>query len=146
MGCRVHRRSQTSMRSGWLSMRFDTIISSGKLVLKNRSLQVFAQERPFFQVCSFLVPLLVLNGRRPPRPQNREILGLSEDIWMFVERCWDRDPSVRPHIADILSLFEVASRHWVSSTSKTIANLSLDRPTTQKPPTRERSLTMSEGV
>ena len=146
MGYRVHRRSRTSMRSGWLYTRFDTTMSSGKLVLKDRSLQIFAQERPFSQVSPILVPLLVLNGRRPPRPQNREILGLSEDVWMLAERCWDGNPSVRPRITDILSFFESASRHWVSSTSEAIRDLGLNRPTIQKPPTREQSLTVSEGV
>jgi len=92
------------------------------------------------------VPLLVLDNRRPSRPQNREILGLSEDVWMLAERCWDGNPSVRPHIADILPLFEEASRHWVPLTSKEISNLGLDRPATQRPPTREQSLTMSEGA
>ena len=65
---------------------------------------------------------------------------------MLGERCWDRDPSVRPHIADILSFFEVASRHWVPSTSGAVADLGLDRPNTRGPPAGERTLTMSEGV
>ena len=89
---------------------------------------------------------MVLNNKRPQRPQNREILGLSEDIWMLTERCWDGNPSIRPHITDILTLFEAASRHLVSSTSKAIADLSLGRLTTQKTPKREQTLTMSEGV
>ena len=109
-------------------------------------LQVFAQEQPFSQVYPILVPLLVLGNRRPSLPQNREILGLSEDVWILAERCWDGNPCVRPQIADILPLFEEASRDWVPLTSETIVNLGLDRPTTQRPPTREQTLTMSESA
>jgi len=65
---------------------------------------------------------------------------------MLVKGCWDGNPSVRPHIADILPLLEEASHHWVPLTSEIIANLGLDRPVTRRPPTREQSLTMSEGA
>jgi len=65
---------------------------------------------------------------------------------MLAERCWDGNPCVRPHIADILSPFEEASRHWVPLTSETITNLGLDRPATRRPLTREQTLTMSEGA
>ena len=60
--------------------------------------------------------------------------------------CWDGDPSVRPPITNVLSVFEAASPRWVSSTSGVIVNLGLDRPTTQKPPTRESTFTISEAV
>ena len=67
---------------------------------------------------------------------------------MLAERCLDGSLKVRPHIADILSLFEGASHYWVSSTSEAIANLGLDRPATQRPPTKEETLTtrMSEDA
>ena len=44
-----------------------------------------------------------------------------------MEKCWDLDPSVRPHIADILVIFEAASRGWVSPTAEAIADLGLGR-------------------
>ena len=87
---------------------------------------------------------MVFGGRRPPRPQNREILGLSEDVWMLVERCWDGDPAVRPLTADTLSFLETASSHWVPPTFEAIANLGLDRPiTAQRPPTSDLTFTVS---
>ena len=113
---------------------------------KGSLLQVFAHERPFSYVHYYLVPLLVLEGKRPSRPQNREILGLSEDVWMMAEKCWDSDPSVRPLIANILSFFETTSHRWVPPTSEAIANLDLSCPTIQKPSAREQTTTMSEGV
>jgi len=65
---------------------------------------------------------------------------------MLAEKCWDRDPSVRPHAVDVLFLFEAASSRWVPSTSETIKNLGLDRPATQRPPVTESTFTMSEAA
>ena len=113
---------------------------------KGSLLQVFAHERPFSYVHYYLVPLLALDGKRPSRPQNREILGLSEDVWMMAEKCWDSDLSVRPLITDILSFFETTSHRWVPPTSEAIASLDLSCPIIQKPPAREPTPTMSEGV
>jgi len=109
-------------------------------------MQVFAHERPFSYVHPYLVPLLVLEDKRPSRPPNREILGLSEDVWKLAEKCWDRDPSVRPHIADIFPYFEAASRCWVPPAPEVIARLGLNRLTTPKPSTRESIFTESEAV
>ena len=80
---------------------------------------------PFSQVCSYLVPGRVVNGERPPRPPSREILGLSDEMWLLITDCWDGDPTARPHIAGILSSFEAASCRWVSPTSEAIVNLGL---------------------
>ena len=66
---------------------------------------------------------------------------------MLAEKCWDGDPTARPHIGDILSFFEAASCCWVPSTPEAIANLGLDRSiTTQKPPTIELTVTASGVV
>ena len=65
---------------------------------------------------------------------------------MLAVKCWDGDPSVRPHVADILPFFEAASHRWVPLTPGTIANLGLDRPATQTPPTRESNSTTSGAV
>lgn len=100
--------------------------------------QVLAHRRPFSPV------LLILAGRRPSRPTNHDILGLSADVWVLMEGCWDLNPSVRPHIADILKLFETASCGWVSPTSEAIAGLGLGRPTGQNSPMTESADTISE--
>lgn len=52
----------------------------------------------------------------------------------MTEQCWDRDPGPRPHVADLLDLFETASRSWAPPTPEAIANLGLDRPASQNPP------------
>ena len=82
------------------------------------------------------MPGRVLDGERPSRPPNREILGLSDEVWLLMGNCWDGDPTVRPHITDILSSFEVASCRWVPPTSEAIANLGLSGSiTARRPPT-----------
>ena len=99
-------------------------------------MQVFAHEVPFPQVSRYLVPGRVLDGERPSRPPNREILGLSDEVWLLMGNCWNGDPTARPHIAKILSSFEAASCRWVSPTSEAIVNLGLDRSIiAQNPPT-----------
>ena len=97
-------------------------------------LQVFAHETPFAQVSPFIALGRVLNGERPSRPPNREILGLSDEVWLLTTDCWDRDPTVRPGITDILPFFEAASNHWVPPTSEAIANLGLDDSTAARSP------------
>ena len=108
------------------------------------NLQVFAHEYPFSQIHPFLVPGLVLAGRRPSRPADREILGLSDDLWALVEKCWAEDPTVRPKIANILPFLEAASSHWALSTSNASANLNLNHLfTLRKPLTGETTCTTS---
>ena len=113
----------------------------------NKSLlSVFAHNVLFSHVPHYATSGLVLAGKRPSRPTNGDVLGLSEDIWTPTENCWDRVPSIRPHIADILVLFEIVFRGWVSPTSEAITMLTLDRPTSQSTPTIESADTMSGAV
>ena len=90
--------------------------------------------------------VLVLAGERPSRPTNRDILGLSEDVWALMEKCWDRVPSVRPHAADVLFLLGTASRGWVPPSSETIASLGLGRPTSGNDSVPESANTMLETM
>ena len=99
-------------------------------------MQVFTHEVPFPQVSRYLLLGRVVDGERPSRPPNREILGLSDDIWLLMRNCWDGDPTARPHVAKVLSSFEAASCCWISPTSEAIANLGLDRSiAARRPPT-----------
>lgn len=90
--------------------------------------------------------MLALAGERPSQPKNRVILGLSEDVWTLIEKCWDSIPSARPHAADILVLLETGSRDWVSPGPEAVANLSLGRATCKNPPTAKSADTMSDAV
>ena len=80
------------------------------------------------------MPGRVFDGERPSRPPNREILGLSDEVWLLMENCWDRDPTVRPDITGILNFFEAVSSRWVPPTLEAIVNLGLDRSVTVRRP------------
>ena len=60
-----------------------------------------------------------------------------------MERCWDKTPSVRPRIVEILAFFETASRGWTCPTSEAITNLGLDQVTSPNSSTMESTFTTS---
>ena len=91
-----------------------------------------------------MASVLTLAGERPPRPVDRELLGLSRDVWMLIQQCWNKDPSTRPQIADILVHFERTYRGWVPPAPDEIANLNLGRTAEHLPSTMESIDTLSE--
>ena len=44
----------------------------------------------------------VLSGKRPPRLENAKSLGLSDEVWQIMERCWKEDRRKRPRISSAL--------------------------------------------
>lgn len=58
---------------------------------------MFTGKPPFAGAPDPAVQNSVCNGNRPLRPSEREVarLGLDDGLWSIVQRCWDRDPSVR---------------------------------------------------
>lgn len=77
---------------------------------------------------------------------NRDILGLSEGVWVLMEKCWDQALTTRPRAAEILVLLETASRDWVPPSSEAIASLGPHRPTSQNYFMTEPIDTMSEAL
>ena len=65
---------------------------------------------------------------------------------MLTEKCWDRVPSIRPHIATLLDLFETTFPGWVPPTFEAIANLGLDHPSSQNSFATESADTMSRAI
>ncbi|KZT74067.1 kinase-like protein [Daedalea quercina L-15889] len=45
-------------------------------------------------------------GERPPRPVEATRLGLSDQAWTVMERCWRPKPSARPSIAEVITRLE----------------------------------------
>ena len=63
---------------------------------------------------------------------NFDVLGLSEGLWALVQQCWDRNPSNRPGIADILVHLDTASRDWVPPMLEVaVADMDVDPLTSQ---------------
>ncbi|OCH94856.1 kinase-like protein [Obba rivulosa] len=44
----------------------------------------------------------VLSGGRPDRPYQAMGLGLTDDVWEIMQRCWEEDLSARPAACDVL--------------------------------------------
>jgi len=65
--------------------------------------QVFAGNRMFHILADDAAVYLILNGLRPPRPNNPE---LSDRVWGMINRCWAHTPSRRIKIADAVSVLE----------------------------------------
>ena len=51
----------------------------------------------------------ILDGGRPMRPEGALILGLSDDVWELVERCWQDDPLMRPDVSEVIKFFTKAA-------------------------------------
>lgn len=49
----------------------------------------------------------MLDGLRPPRPDNSE---LSDGVWGMINRCWEHTPSQRITISDVVSVLETELR------------------------------------
>ncbi|KAF7792514.1 hypothetical protein EIP86_003555 [Pleurotus ostreatoroseus] len=66
--------------------------------------EIYSEQPPQFQDTPpdtedeyFVIPLLVMNGARPIRPEK-----LTSDVfWAFIERCWEEQPSDRPTIEEV---------------------------------------------
>jgi len=60
---------------------------------------------PFHEHATLTVPLKVSQGKRPPRGD-----GITDSLWMMLERCWAHQPNARPSIEDLLQYLEQSSR------------------------------------
>ncbi|KLO18998.1 kinase-like protein [Schizopora paradoxa] len=61
------------------------------------ALELFSGKVPFYNLPDPAIPLEVaIKGLKPPRPELATSRGLTDIIWDIVERCWHRDPLLRP--------------------------------------------------
>jgi serine/threonine protein kinase len=67
--------------------------------------QVLTGQWPFFPRREAEVMLAVLTGDRPAKPENAEVIGMTDALWNLVEECWKEDRSKRPDISNILGRF-----------------------------------------
>jgi len=68
----------------------------------------------------------MLNGARPPRPDNHEI---SDRLWHMIERCWHNVPSKRMSAREAADLLETELRHRPGSHPVPHAELPANRNT-----------------
>ena len=56
---------------------------------------------------------IVLEGERPLRPTDSGKLGLTDEVWGTLQRCWEKEPSARPSIDEVSAYLRLATENWV---------------------------------
>ncbi|KAG6871664.1 hypothetical protein C0995_001673 [Termitomyces sp. Mi166 len=85
---------------------------------------IFTGKVPFAYLPNdFNVMLQVQSGVHPKRPPISDLSwtdwGLTEEIWLFMERCWNQDPSHRPPSVAILQLLTLPNMEDIRPSSNT---------------------------
>lgn len=65
-------------------------------------LQVLTGLMPFHSLRDTEISYKVIKGDRPVMPTNADVMGISEDLWQLLARCWHTDSAQRPQIGEIL--------------------------------------------
>ncbi|KAF9784466.1 kinase-like domain-containing protein [Thelephora terrestris] len=67
--------------------------------------EAFSGQVPFHGKVDTAVVIAVINGNeRPPRPAHQE---LSDQLWGMIEKCWQKEPSDRPTIRELVAFLEL---------------------------------------
>lgn len=76
--------------------------------------QILAGELPYQRAQVFaLVFSVVLNEKRPEKPQDSSAIGFSESLWDFTQRCWSGKAELRPKVGELVTHLEKAAADWV---------------------------------
>ena len=57
---------------------------------------------PFHSLRDTEISYKVIQGERPVVPANADVVGISEELWRLLARCWHADSTQRPRIGEIL--------------------------------------------
>ena len=92
--------------------------------------QVLTGELPFRGLRKEELVHNVVEGVRPPKPENASAIGFSDSLWRFTQRCWNGDPQSRPKDAEVVAELERAAADWVGAmpSSEDVAWKRLIRP------------------
>jgi len=75
-------------------------------------LEVLSGKPPFPGDSNLIVITKVINGERPEKPQGREEVWFTDDLWEILEQCWLPQPERRPAIDAVLQCLERDSMAW----------------------------------
>jgi hypothetical protein len=81
------------------------------------AVEVFTGKVPFGNMKNESVVIQIANGKRPAKPQAAEQLGLTVEMWKFIEKCWTANPNKRPTIDDVVRALEGFVNGYVVSCS-----------------------------
>jgi serine/threonine protein kinase len=77
--------------------------------------QVLTGNLPFAECkIHYAVGAMVVNGERPARPPASNDLGISDEIWQLLVKCWSADRSNRPGVAGVRELLQEAVPAWAA--------------------------------
>ena len=68
--------------------------------------KAFTGRRPFSEFTTTVVTSKIVDGERPARPQEVEELGLTDPVWNMTVRCWLKDPTQRPAVAEVIGILQ----------------------------------------
>ena len=74
--------------------------------------QVLTGVLPFPDLRLGKIASSVVQGMRPPKPENASAIGFSDSLWSFVQRCWDGEMELRPGVAEAVSQLGRAAADW----------------------------------
>lgn len=75
-------------------------------------IQVLTGETPFSSLPEAEVIESVVDGLRPPKPEDALAIGFSNSLWDFVQLCWDSDRTQRPTAAEVVKHLHEAAVDW----------------------------------
>ncbi|KAF9645573.1 kinase-like protein [Thelephora ganbajun] len=88
--------------------------------------QVLTGEWPFFPMREAEIMHAVISGKRPPKPESAEEIGLTKVMWDLLGECWREDRTKRPNISEILGKFrEVTGERGTTDSTIEVAGLRL---------------------
>ena len=104
--------------SGTVGFMAPELISPGAKVSKEADMYAFGMMvyevitgvEPYRLRKVWEIPMLTIQGSRPPRPDAPVPAGFGQGTWEFTERCWDGNPTQRPSARATLDHFERVAR------------------------------------
>ncbi|KZT74066.1 kinase-like protein, partial [Daedalea quercina L-15889] len=89
--------------------------------------EVFAGKVPFTEARNDgAVIRRILNGDRPQRLLETTSLGLSDNVWSMMDKCWSADPRMRLSVSQVIAILE-NEWHQCSSRGRPTADFHGDR-------------------
>jgi len=76
-------------------------------------LEVLSGKPPFPGDSNLIVIVKVINDERPEKPQGREEVWFTDDLWEILEQCWLPQPERRPAIEVVLKCLQQNSTAWL---------------------------------
>ena len=75
------------------------------------AVEVFTDRIPFDGRNNESAMLQISQGKRPKIPGNAQSVGLTGEMWKFLERCWRQSPEERPKMEEVVKEWGKFGQH-----------------------------------